>query len=159
MKPQRRKDGLVVKELPDEVLVYDRERHRAHCLNPTAALVFKQCDGETSVEEIARLLRAHLDAPTDEQWVHLALDRLEKAHLLQPPREGARERNRLSRRELLRRAGLASAALLPIVTSLLAPSPAEAVATCVVSCTGKPFGTPCNFPSCDLTCDSFGNCV
>lgn len=158
MKPQRRKDGLVVKELPDEVLVYDRERHRAHCLNPTAALVFKHCDGETSVEEMARLLRAHLDAPADEQWVHLALARLEKAHLLEP-RDAEPERARLSRRELLRRAGLASAALLPIVTSLLAPTPAEAVATCVVDCTGKPFGTPCNSPSCDLTCDGGGGCV
>ena len=41
MKPRARTEGLVVTELPDELLVYDLERHRAHCLNPTAALVFK----------------------------------------------------------------------------------------------------------------------
>ena len=41
MKPRARTEGLVVTELPDELLVYDLERHRAYCLNPTAALVFK----------------------------------------------------------------------------------------------------------------------
>ncbi len=44
-------------ELPDELLVYDPERHRAHCLNPSAALVFKHGDGETGAEEMARLLQ------------------------------------------------------------------------------------------------------
>ena len=62
MKPHARKEGLVVKELPDELLVYDLERHRAHCLNPTAALVWKHSDGQTSVEEIATLLHAELEA-------------------------------------------------------------------------------------------------
>ena len=38
MKPMRRTEGLVVKELEDEVLVYDLERHRAHCLNAPAGV-------------------------------------------------------------------------------------------------------------------------
>ena len=63
MKPQVRKDGLVVKELPEEMLVYDLERHRAHCLNQTAALVWKHCDGQTSAKEIATLLKKELKAP------------------------------------------------------------------------------------------------
>ncbi len=28
-----RRDELVVRELPDEVLVYDLRQHKAHCLN------------------------------------------------------------------------------------------------------------------------------
>ena len=40
MKPTRRTEGVVVTELMDEVLVYDLERHRAHCLNPPAARSF-----------------------------------------------------------------------------------------------------------------------
>jgi hypothetical protein len=32
-KPLARKEGLVIQELPDEVLVYDLDRDRAHCLN------------------------------------------------------------------------------------------------------------------------------
>ena len=75
MKPRARTEGLVVRELPDELLVYDLERHRAHCLNPTAALVFKHCDGRRSVAQIARILRRELDvdAPADESLVWLSL--------------------------------------------------------------------------------------
>ena len=61
MKPRTRTEGLIVRELPDELLVYDLERHRAHCLNPTAALVFKHCNGRRSVAQIARILRRELD--------------------------------------------------------------------------------------------------
>ena len=35
MKPRARKDGLVVTELPDELLVYDLERHKASCHHVT----------------------------------------------------------------------------------------------------------------------------
>ena len=47
--PRARKEGLVVQDMPDELLVYDVDRHKAHCLNQTAALVWKRCDGKTSV--------------------------------------------------------------------------------------------------------------
>jgi hypothetical protein len=36
--PKGRTAGLVESELPDELLVYDLVRHRAHSLNRTAAL-------------------------------------------------------------------------------------------------------------------------
>ena len=166
MKPQVRKDGLVVKELPDEMLVYDLERHRAHCLNPTAALVWKHCDGRTSAKEIATLLQKELKAPPgkpgkiDEKLVWLALDRLGKAHLLEerlsPPPEGAR----FAHRELVRKLGLVGGltVLLPLVTSIVAPTPAEAAATCVFDCTGESDGTPCTQPTCGSFCFG-GSCL
>ena len=46
--PRMREQGLITDELPDEILVYDLDRHKAHCLNRTAALVWRQCDGKTS---------------------------------------------------------------------------------------------------------------
>ncbi|MBW1688466.1 MAG: PqqD family protein, partial [Deltaproteobacteria bacterium] len=70
-------------ELPDELLVYDLERHKAHCLNPTAALVFKHCDGRTSVKQIARTLGSELEFAADERLVWLSLERLGKANLLE----------------------------------------------------------------------------
>jgi hypothetical protein len=167
MKPQRRAEGLVIRELPDELLVYDLERHRAHCLNRCAALVFQRSDGETSVKELAAVLRRELGVAADEKWVGLALEKLRKAHLLADDPKPAGNGARYSRRELLRRAGLASAAALPVVISLLAPTPALAVATCVVGnagCAGpQPFGTPChcgNPADCGLNCacDGFGSC-
>jgi len=55
MKPRARKDDLLIQDLPEETLVYDVVRHRAHCLNRTAALVWRHCDGKTSVEKLARV--------------------------------------------------------------------------------------------------------
>ena len=54
--PRRRQDRLVVRELGDELLVYDLDRHRACCLNASAALVWRHCDGHTPVTEIAKRL-------------------------------------------------------------------------------------------------------
>ena len=55
-KPIARKQGLVIQDLPDEVLVYDLDRDRAHCLNTTAAFVWQHCDGKSTVGEIAAKL-------------------------------------------------------------------------------------------------------
>jgi hypothetical protein len=54
--PTARTSGLVVQDVPNEVLVYDLESNKAHCLNQTAAMVWRACDGKTSVPEIARLV-------------------------------------------------------------------------------------------------------
>src|SRR5258708_10867387 len=40
----KRTKGLVVTELKGEMLVYDLERHRAHCLNPAAAVALEVVD-------------------------------------------------------------------------------------------------------------------
>ncbi len=46
--PVARHKNLIVKELPDETLIYDLDSDKAHCLNQTAALVWKNCDGTRS---------------------------------------------------------------------------------------------------------------
>ena len=46
---RKREGHLVIDELPDEVLVYDLDRHKAHCLNQTAALVWQHCDGKMAI--------------------------------------------------------------------------------------------------------------
>lgn len=154
MKPEKRREGLVVKELPDEVLVYDLERHRAHCLNPAAAVVFKSCDGKRTVGELARILRREVGAPANEAWVRLALDRLGKAHLLEERVRAQHDGRGVSRREILKKAGVGLAAALPIVTSIVAPTPVQAAATCVTSCASAADGTPCSItgPPCFCTC-------
>ena len=52
--PLARREGLVIRELADEVLVYDLDRDRAHCLNQTAAFIWQCCDGRTSTETVRR---------------------------------------------------------------------------------------------------------
>jgi hypothetical protein len=157
MNPRARREGLVVRSLPDELVVYDLERHEAHCLNRTATLVFQGADGQATVDDLADGLRRELKAPDAERLAWLALERLERAHLLDEAPERPAGVAGHSRRDLLRRAGLA-AALLPVVSSILAPTAAEAAGTCVqgsVGCVGKPEGTPCynTFPSdCGVNC-------
>jgi len=129
-KPVARKEGLVIQELPDEVLVYDLDRDRAHCLNETAAFVWQHCDGRTSTVEIARSLSRKVNAPVDEKIVWFAIDQLGRNHLMAslpvPPQSVAG----LNRREMVRVLGIAAAVAVPVVASIVAPTPAQAT-TCV----------------------------
>lgn len=141
--PLARKEGLLVEELPHEVLVYDSERHKAHCLNPTAALVWKHCDGRTSVSEMAHLLEKSLGTgAVDEDVVWCALNQLEKDHLLEEKLIWPVGAKPISRRELVRRLGIGAAIAIPLVTSIIAPTAAYA---------GSP-GTS------GTTCRSTGDC-
>ena len=150
--PRAREDELVVEELPDETLVYDLKRHKARCLNRTAALVWQHCDGQTTVPELAALLKKELDVPGDEVVVWMALDRLGRAHLLSEPVTLPADRAQYSRREVLRTLRQAAGiSLLPVVASILAPR-AAAAASCVTSCAGIPNCTPCSPPQCNRMC-------
>ena len=64
--PRARQDELIVEELQDETLVYDLKRHKAHCLNRTSALVWRRCDGRTTVAEVAALRERELKIPADQ---------------------------------------------------------------------------------------------
>jgi len=140
MQPVARTKGLILRELPDELVIYDTARHQAHCLNASAALVFKHSDGKTSVAQLVKQLRREVSSAADETWVRLALERLEEAHLLERAPGAA---NAPSRRDVLSRLGWAAAAL-PVVMTVVAPTPAEAAATCNPTCAGSPaLCTPC----------------
>lgn len=149
--PRAKEEGLVVQEMPDELLVYDLVRHKAHCLNQTAALVWKRCDGKTSVKQMIRLLEKETDGPVDEAVVNLAFDQLAKAHLLQDHQGKWPGDAGISRREVMRRIGVAAAVSLPVVTSIVAPTAAQA-ANCLpagASCTAS---AQCCSGVCSTTC-------
>jgi hypothetical protein len=145
--PRARKEGLLVQEMPDELLVYDLVRNKAHCLNRTAGLVWKRCDGKTSVEQMVRLLEKETESPVDEAVVWIAFDQLAKANLLQGEARKSTGASWLSRREVIRRFGAAAAVSLPVVTSIIAPAAVQA-ATCRAS------GAACTSPAqcCSLSC-------
>lgn len=121
--PLARKESLVIKELPDETLVYDRERDKAHCLNSTAALVWKNCDGKRTITQLRELLEADAGSPVPVEMVWLALDQLESFQLLD---DAPLKHFHLagSRRNLVKRIGFAVLAL-PAIISITAP-PAQA---------------------------------
>ncbi len=131
--PKARKNGLVIQETGDEVLVYDVDTNRAHCLNRTAAFVWKSCDGRNSVPQIAALLGKEFANDVDEDLVWLAIDQLTNESLLE---SGMKlERGGLSRRDVIRKIGLAAAVTLPVVAMLSFPNGALA-ATCAASYCG-----------------------
>ncbi len=132
--PKARKNGLVIQEAGDEVLVYDLERNQAHCLNRTAAFVWRACDGTKSVPAIAEMLGKEFSGKADEDLVWLAIDQLSNERLLEA--EIKLESNGLSRRAVIRRIGLAAAVALPVVAMLSFPSTSLAV-TCSASFCGS----------------------
>ena len=125
LRPAAREGELVVQEVMEEILVYDLKRHQAHCLNRAAAFVWRHCDGRRSVPCLARLLGQELGAPVSEQVVWLALDQLDRRRLLEGRLARPAGTVRVSRRELMRKLGLAGAAL-PWVASIAAPKAAAA---------------------------------
>jgi Coenzyme PQQ synthesis protein D (PqqD) len=150
--PIARKEGLLVEKLSDEVLVYDLDRKKAHCLNQTAALIWNHCDGKTSVEEIARILCAHLRAPIDKEVVWYGLDYLGKTRLLEEPVARPGGMLNVSRRDLIRKIGLAVS--VPLVISVLAPKASAAHSCMGASCT--PILNDCSSP---CHCNPQGTCV
>ncbi|HZM90728.1 MAG TPA: PqqD family peptide modification chaperone [Blastocatellia bacterium] len=130
--PEARRDGLVVRDLEDEVLVYDRGRNRAHCLNRTAALVWSYCDGKRSADDIARAIATETRVQINEDLVWIGVEQLSKSHLLRERATLPELKPGLSRREVIRRIGLTAAVALPAVTSIVAPSASQA-ANCLPS--------------------------
>lgn len=118
------RQNILVEELPDETLVYDLDRHRAHCLNPTAAFLLSKSNGERELAELARLAEAEFGATTNEEVVRLGLERLERARLITWDGPGPFERD-LSRKEAIRKLALVGLAI-PAVMTVVTPMPAQA---------------------------------
>lgn len=121
-KPGAKKDFIVVEESPNESLIYDSSKNKLHVLTPVATTVWKSCDGKTSVSEIAHKLKAELNNDLGEDVTWLALEELEKSGLLENSVDIPRDS--ISRRAMIKTAALAIS--LPLVTTLIAPSPARA---------------------------------
>src|SRR5258707_6558773 len=119
--PSPRIQGLIVRELAGELVVYDKTRHRAFCLNPAVASIWKSCEGRTSPGQARRRLEAELGRPVPDAVVSFGVDQLGKAGLLQDAVSSARKHP--SRREVLRSIGVAGGALPPPFAFLPLPPP------------------------------------
>jgi hypothetical protein len=163
MFPKARTNKVIVEELIDETLVYDQQRHKAHCLNRTSAWVWKHCDGVTSEVELARRLADELQVEEPEAVVQLALEQLTNRQLLENAAESLGGPGRLARRDVLKKLAVA-AGTLPMIMTVMAPH-AQAQGS-----KPKPKPDPKPEPECEndgdcggttcqpVSCDS-GNCV
>jgi hypothetical protein len=121
--PRARQDGLLEEVVGEELLLYDRSSHTAHCLSPVAACVWRRCDGERDVAELAELTRISEDLVLD------ALHELREKELLDA--EPVLMQNTVpgeSRREAIIRVGRvgAGAAAASLIVSASAATPAMA---------------------------------
>ncbi|HEX8847095.1 MAG TPA: PqqD family protein [Pyrinomonadaceae bacterium] len=146
-KPQARKSGLVVNEVQNEIVVYDLENHKAHCLNQTAALIWKRCDGRTAPAKIAAQLQKELKAPVNEGLVWYAIEQLSKDDLLVERFQRQKGSAGLSRRELVKRLGLTAVIAIPLITTIVAPTAVEAAASGCVDCNGVLCCPPATCPA------------
>jgi hypothetical protein len=145
LSPIARKRSLIIKELANETLVYDLETDRAHCLNETAARIWKNCDGKKTVAQLCELLEKDADAAVPKEMAWLALEQLEKFKLLETPVTQPAYLAGMSRRQMVRLVGTVAIAV-PAITSILSPSPAQAASL-------LPPGACCSNPN-DCTSNS-----
>jgi hypothetical protein len=151
--PRARMERLLIQELADELLVYDLDSNKAHCLNQTAALVWKHSDGKKSVSQIASLLENVTGSQVDDEVVLIAYHQLARCNLLQGQIPSTLKSRTLSRRDVMRRIGSAAAVSLPLVSSIVAPGAVQA-ATCIPSGQSCTTGAQC----CSAVCNA-GTCA
>ena len=129
-RPLARTDGVLTEDVDDEVITYDERTDVACRLNRTAALVWRKCDGKHTVEDLVRVLEADLGDIADEDLVLVSLDYLSEHRLLESGYTRRDETSsQLSRRRFIQGAGAVgvAAAALPMVQSIVAPTPAAAL--------------------------------
>lgn len=124
--PRARRDGLLEETVGEELLLYDQNSHTAHCLSPIAAGVWRHCDGERDVSELAEIIGAS-EALAADAFHELRLKDLldSEPQLMQSKVPG------ISRREAIVRGVRvgAAAAAVPLIVSATAATPAMASST------------------------------
>lgn len=126
MFPRARREHLTVHELPEETLVYDRQRHKGHCLNAVAALVWRSCDGKTSEEELVRIVARDTGIVPTAELVGLALEQLGRRNLLEEPPPLLSPAAHVSRRGVLKKLAVA-ASVLPLIMSVAIKTAAQSM--------------------------------
>ncbi len=168
--PRARQDGLLEETVGEELLLYDQNSHTAHCLSPIAACVWRHCDGERDLAELAVL------AGVSEDLVAAALHELHEKDLLDAePQLTQSAISGESRREAIGRvARYGAAAATPFIVSAAVATPAMASSsvfeedtkgwTCKKTpefscCRCGPVGAHCgnvgpNAAACDAECET-----
>ena len=133
MNPKSRKEDLAIQDLNGELFVYDLVTDQMYSLNTTSAFVWNHLDGKASVEMLARKTSEQFNQPVSEDFIWLAIEELRKFNLLDEE-NAPKAMSKMKRREMVKRVGLASLVALPMISSLVAPTAANAASG--GTCTG-----------------------
>lgn len=151
--PRAKTENLVVQNLNDGILIYNLTDNKAFCLNETSAIVYQACDGKTTFAD----LQSKSGFPED--LIHLTLSELEKQGFIEMSSDYVSTLNGMSRREAVKKVGLATMIALPVVSSLVAPLAADAasgICNWTIGC--QPPGTIVCPPGCAGATITFQNC-
>jgi len=151
----RVKQGLLRHRLDDQVLVYDSNADQVHLLDSTTAHVLELLDAGNSADSVAKEFTQKLGSDSSDELVALSFDELRKARLLDETDGDIEPLADLSRRNFLRKAGIAAAAgiAIPVIVTMTANSGyAQGCATSGQACGGSD-------PVCctGLTCVNLGS--
>jgi len=116
---------LTLQVVDTETLLYDERSHRAWCLNPSSACIWRLCDGRSTIGQIAARASVELGSPVSDDLVLLTLTNLQEQDLLEPGSFTPLP-DGLTRRQMMGRVGLAAAALLPVIAAITALPPSAA---------------------------------
>jgi hypothetical protein len=114
-------------------------------------MVWRSCDGNNSVADIAKLVESQAGGKVTEDFVWLAIDQLSENNLLE--QQIATGFAGQSRREAIKKIGLASMVAIPVIASLVAPQSALAAQSC--NCNNP---SQCQTPP-NSQCPSTVNCT
>lgn len=133
-------EDIIIQNYDNETLVYNLKTNKMFHLNETSSLVWQFCDGRNSIEQISREVSQKLNTYASEEIVWLTLQYLQTNKLLAQNVEPESSLNKISRREMIRKAGLATVVAFPLITSVVAPSAISAAsgaenAGCTNDCT------------------------
>jgi hypothetical protein len=130
--PEKRLEGIVIEQVASETLLYDEAKHKAYCLNATAAAVWSACDGVRTVPQIAATVTATLAHPVDEDLVLFTLNELRRDGLIKAESVSV-DLPSPSRRLMLQKLGASAVLLLPAIALIAAPKAAHAISGVVTN--------------------------
>jgi hypothetical protein len=142
--PAARDEGLLIENVADEVVVYDVEGKEAHCLSALPAVVFMNCDGRTSLADLADVAGKKLGRTVSTEDVQDVLTELQNRDLLTARADGM---GAMTRRSMLRKSAIAGGVVTaaPLISSVFAPPALAANSAtcgrllCCPCCTGSGF--------------------
>ncbi len=123
--PLAKTKNTLVQQIQNETLIYNLENDQVFCLNETAAFIWQNCDGQTTISDLKKI-----NSQLNDDLIFLTLDMLNKRDLLSETAETSFPIEAIDRRKMFAKYGTMAIAL-PLISTVLAPIAANAQSSCV----------------------------
>jgi hypothetical protein len=125
-KPKTRQDNVIAEDVQGECVIYDSSNKKAHHLNSTLSWVWKHSDGTRTIDDLAAAMQRDMGYDDAPKIIASGLKQLADANLLEAE---SIDLNAIAPVDstVSRRSVMAGAAIVaPMISSILAPTPAAA---------------------------------